>query len=614
MHNTTARAKELWKSAGVRGSLLVLLAMLAYLPAFRAGFIWDDDAYVTENLLLVGPDALQRIWFSAHHQSQYFPLAFTTLWIERTLWGLHPLGYHAVNVALHTINALLVWTLLRRLAVPGAWLAAAAWALHPVNVETVAWVTELKNTQSTLFYLLALLAWMKFTSAGASRARRSYGLALLLCALALLSKTTACTLPAAMLVVLWLQKAPIDRRRLLPVAPFFALGIAMGVLSIWWESHLGNYRDSDVGTTLNGLQKLLLATRALWFYALKVVWPADLSFSYPRWDIDVRDPRQYVWLIGCLLIAALLWWQRKVWGRAPAAAVVFFVALLSPLLGFVPLYTFRYSFVADHYQYLASLGLIALAAGTGASIAQSAGRRGRILGGLAGTAVLLLLGAATWRQARVYHDQETLWRDTIAKNPDGWMPHNNLGMILAAQRRLGEAIDEYKAALRIRPSCADAHYNLGRAWFGEGRLVDASLEFLAAVKLNPDLAEAHNNLGLTYARLGRAEEAIAELQAALRIKPNNPRAHNNLGLTFAGQGRLEEATAEYRAAVQLNPDYVGARNNLGVALAGQGKFDEADTEWQSALRIKPDFPEAHLNWADALAAQGRTVEAVAEYR
>jgi protein O-mannosyl-transferase len=606
--------KEAWKSTGLMGALLAVLTVLAYIPAFRAGFIWDDDAYVTENLLLTGPDALRRIWFSAHHQSQYFPLVYTTLWLERLLWGLNPVGYHIVNVVLHGINALLVWAVLRRLGLPAAWLVAAIWAVHPVNVETVAWITELKNTQSSLFYLLALLAWMKFTRPESGRAWRFYLLALSACALALFSKTTACTLPAAMLLALWLRKEPIGRRRVVEIVPFLALGMAMALFSVWWEAHLGNYRDKDVGTSFSGLERLLIATRALWFYAGKLLWPADLAFSYARWEIDVRDPLQYIWLIGCLAVAALLWVGRKVLGRAPAAAVVFFVAVLSPLLGFVPLYTFRYSLVADHYQYLASFGLIALAIGAGSTIARRLGRRGRMLGVLAAAAVLLLLSAATWKQARIYRDQETLWRDTLAKNPNGWMPRNNLGLVLAAERRFGEAITEYAAALRIKPNCADAHYNMGRALFSQGNIREAAAEFAAALEIKPDLAEAHNNLGLTLARLGRLTDAVAEHQAALRLNPDNARAHNNLGLALASQGKLAEATAEYQAALRIKPDYVSARNNLAAALSGQGRFDEAFAEWESTVRIKPDFPEAHLNWADALASQGRVAEAVVQYR
>lgn len=352
------------------GGLFIILATLAaYRPVFSAGFIWDDDAYVTENSLLSAPDGLSRIWFSAHSQSQYFPLVFTTFRLEYALWGLNPVGYHIVNVCLHIVNALLAWALLKRLSLPGAWLAAAIFALHPVQVETVAWITELKNTESALFYLLALFAWLHFC---AGKGRWFYALALALHALALFAKTTACTLPAVLLLVLWLKHEPMNWRRVFQTLPFLLLGFGMGLLSVWWEGHLGNYQPKY--HLLGGpLDRLLIATHALWFYAGKIFWPAALTFSYPRWEINAGDWRQYVWLAGCLAVAAWLWCARRKLGRGAAAALIFFAVVLSPMLGFIPLYTFYFSYVADHYQYLACLGLIALGLGLAATFLRRAG-------------------------------------------------------------------------------------------------------------------------------------------------------------------------------------------------------------------------------------------------
>lgn len=345
-------------ATGLVGAAVILVAtFLAYLPALKAGFIWDDDVYVTENPLLTAPDGLRQIWFSKHFQSQYFPLVYTTFRIEHALWGLNPTGYHVVNVLLHAVSALLVWGLLRRLAVPGAWFAAAIFALHPVHVESVAWITELKNTQSALFYLLALKAWLRFTEGERPRSWGDYALSFSFYALALFSKTTACTLPAAMLLVLWLRHEPLSRRRLLQTVPFIAARLAMGGVSILWESH--NFQE-HTRFAFGPLTRLLVASRALWFYAAKLAWPANLAFSYPRWEMDPRDPPQYLWMVAALVLTLLLWWRRPALGRGPLAAVLFFVAALSPVLGFFWLYTFHYSFVADHYQYLASVGLIAL--------------------------------------------------------------------------------------------------------------------------------------------------------------------------------------------------------------------------------------------------------------
>ena len=526
----------------------MLATLAAYWPAYSAGFIWDDDAYVTENPLLGAPDGLWRIWFTAHSQSQYFPLAFTTLRMEYALWGLNPAGYHIVNVCFHIGNALLVWALLRRLALPGAWLAAAIFALHPVQVETVAWVTELKNTESTLFYLLALFAWLNFC---ADRGRWFYALALALQALALFAKTTACTLPAVLLLLLWLKGEPVDRRRLFQTLPFVLLGVGLGLLSVWWEKHLGNYEPQF--HLLGGpLDRLLIAAHALWFYGGKIFWPADLTFSYPRWEINASDWRQYVWLAGGLAVAAALWFRRRKLGRGPAAAVIFFAAVLSPMLGFIPLYTFYFSYVADHYQYFAALGLMALAAGGAAHFFEN-WQVDRRLRGFLGALLLLTFGFLTFQQCRIYQDPEALWTDTLKKNPRCWMAHTNLGRLLVQRGEFNEAEAHYQAALAINSGEATIYYNYG-------------------------------NL---LARTGRMDEAVARYHLALQIAPEKPEVYNNLGFALKQEHRTDEAIAEYERAIFYKPDYADAYFNLGNALSSEHKMDAAILAYREAARLNP---------------------------
>ena len=590
---------------------LMAFTFVTYQPVGHAGFIWDDEAYVTDNPLLTAPDGFKRIWFSKHSQSQYFPLVYTTLRFEHMLWGLNPAGYHVVNVLLHSLNALLVWAALRRLAVPGAWLAAAIWAAHPVNVESVAWVTELKNAQSTLFYLLALLAWMKFADRETVRRWRFYALALLLHALALFSKTTACTLPAAMLLVLWVRKEPIGWRRCVQVAPFLVFGVLMGLVSVWWEAHLGNYGE-EFGFSFSGLGRLLIATRALWFYVGKLAWPANLTFSYARWEINPRDPLQYMWLIGCVGVALFLWWRRNALGRAPVAAVVFFVAALSPLLGFIPLYTFRFSFVADHYQYVASIGLIALftAAASSRAMTWQVDRSMRIS---LSFLVLLVLGTLTWRRAGIYRDAETLWRDTLTKNPGCWLAHNNLGTLLVDKGKVQEAIGQYEQALRLKPDYAEAHNNLGMLLWRAGRIQEVIEHFEQVLRLRPGSAEAHNNLGVVLGQGGRTREAIGQYEQALRIKPDYADAHYNLGAALEQTDRVQEAIGQYEQALRIKPDYAEAHNDLGIALRRLGRIQEAIGHYEQALRINPDFAEAHNNLGVVLQQADQMQEAIGHY-
>jgi tetratricopeptide (TPR) repeat protein len=597
----------------LQAGVIVLLVFVAYFPALRGGFIWDDDRYVSENPLLTAPDGLKRIWFSEHFQSQYFPLVFTTLRFEHMLWGLNPIGYHVVNVLLHGINALLVWALLRRLAPAGAWLAAAIFALHPVQVESVAWITELKNTQSTFFFLLALLMWMRFVDKETARRWRFYTLALLFYALALFSKTTACTLPAAMVLVLWLRKEPLDLRKYVHITLFLILGVAMGLLTVWWEQQTGNLnKEPDVA--LGGLDRLLIATHALWFYAAKLAWPANLAFSYARWDINPHDPLQYAWLAGCIVVALVLWRGCKVWGRGPIVAVVFFVATLSPMLGFFSLYTFRYAFVADHYQYAASIGLIALFAAAVSSPAVARHPESRGWKTALSVLLLLVLGVLTWNQAGVYRNIETLWRDTLAKNPNCWMAYNNLGREYARAGRLNEAVDNYRKSVQIHPGNAEGQFNLGFALASQRNFSEAIQHYTEALSITPGYLKAQYGLGHALLLEGRFDEAIVQLHKALQIDPNFGPALRDLGGVLMQEGRIDEATNCLQQELQNDPKFLDALYGLGNGLAGGRQFAEAIACYELALRAKPDRMDIRVNYGNALAITRKYDEAMIQYQ
>lgn len=435
---------------------LALLTVIVYLPALRDRFIWDDDLYVTENQTLTSLDGLRRLWVEPTVNVQYYPLVHTTFWIERHWWGLQPAGYHLNNVLLHALNALLLCLVLRRLRVPGAWLAAAIFAVHPVMVESVAWITERKNVLSTAFYLLSLLAWFRFAPPDDERAARRwrfYFLALALFLGALLSKTVTCSLPVALLLIAWWKRGRIQWRDALPTLPFFALGAALGLTTAWLEKHTVGASGADYSLTF--FDRCVLAGRAVWFYAGKLAWPAELVFIYPRWRVDASQAWQWIFPAALWGGLAALYFLREKIGRGPLAAVLFFVATLFPALGFVDVFPFRYSFVADHFQYLASLGLITLFAALAARLAT----RGRaILPAVAG-AILVWLGLLTWLQASVYFNLETLWRDTLDKNNEALIAHFNLANLLGTQGKLEEARAHYDEALRIDPRFFEALAN-----------------------------------------------------------------------------------------------------------------------------------------------------------
>ena len=514
---------DLWLGLG-----LVAAVLLAYVPVWNAGFIWDDDVYVTQNPLLTASNGLGRIWFSLDSPSQYFPLTYTSFLIERHLWGLNPAGYHIVNLLLHAANVLLIWRLLRRLAVPGAWLGAALFALHPVQVESVAWITERKNVLSVFFSLLAVRAWLDFVEERPKPRLDPYWMAWFWHLLALFSKTTACTLPAWLMLVLWLKRRPLSRARWKQMVPFLISGLILGLVTIWWERyHQGTHgKDFHLGL----LSRTLLASHALWFYLGKLMWPFHLAFSYPRWAIRPANPLSYVWPLAVFALAAFTWHFRRRFGRGLESAFLFYAAALSPMLGFVMLFTFRYTYVADHYQYAASIGPLALAAAGIASLPGALKMTSRTSVRTIGGTLLLALGLLTFQQSRVYQDSETLWRATLERNPDSPLAHLQLGKALALKNSKNEAMAHLRKASGLWAEAPDLTYDIGNLLLRQNWLPEAADCYRLTLRQQPNDLAAHINLGNALFQLGQVDAAIAEFRRALELQPRFTQAINNLGV------------------------------------------------------------------------------------
>jgi tetratricopeptide (TPR) repeat protein len=587
--------------AYLRAGVLCVLTIAAYHPAWNGGFVWDDDAYVTKNPLLTASDGLRRIWFSLDSPSQYFPLVYTTFRIERALWDLNPTGYHWVNILLHVANALFVWRLLIRLKVPGAWLAAAIFALHPVQVESVAWITERKNVLMGFFFLLTLLAWVEYVDLRASRRWFFYAAALILYLLALSAKTTACTLPAALLLVLWLQKIPITCRRLLQVIPFLLLGLGMGLIAVWWERYHQGTRGALFA--LGPMERLLVASHAFWFYLSKLFWPSNLTFIYPQWSVHARDALAYLWLFATGGLCAAIYFARRLFGRSVEVAALFFVTTLSPLLGFIMLYTFRYTFVADHYQYLASIGPIALVSAGLTRLSDSI-KHGRQLIWPASTSIIIALALLTWRQSATYRDIETLWRTTIARNPSCWMAYNNLGIALVERGEVDEAISQYERSLQLHSDYAQAHYNLGIALLQKRKVGQAIAQCQEALRLQPNDRDAHVALGNALLTSEDVDGAIAHYSRALELHPDDSDAHYNLGNALLAKGEAVEAIVHYQKALELRPNIAEAHLQLGNVFLQNNDARRAIAYYEEALKISPHSPiaQTYLAWALASAS------------
>lgn len=513
------------------GLLLLTVIVLAYSPALTGGYVWDDDAHVTRTALRSW-DGLRSIWFNLHATQQYYPLLHSAFWLEARLWGDEVLGYHLVNILLHYSAASLIVVLCQKLEIKGAWIAGFIFALHPVHVESVAWISEQKNTLSLVFYLLAVITYVRFDH---RRSANTYAAALFLFVCALLTKTVTATLPATLLVIFWWKRGRIDwRRDVGPLLPWFALAAAGGLFTAWVEHHIIGAEGAEFN--LGAVERLLLAGRVVCFYFWKLIWPVDLIFSYPHWDVSAGAAWQYLFTGGIVALTALLWWLRTR-TRAPLASLLIFGGSLFPVLGFINVYPFRYSYVADHFQYLASIAIIVPVAAMLALLRQRAptpvGRRAVRLGVVALVAVLTVL---TWQQSRMYRDAETLYRVTIDRNPDSWMAHNNLGRILSrGTRRMPEAIQHFEAVLRVKPNHARAHYSLAVDEYLTGRPLDAVPHFEQVLVLEPGnvllAANSHLLLGKILMHVaGRLPEAVRHLQEAVRLRPDDAEARDALGV------------------------------------------------------------------------------------
>ena len=573
--------------------LLVALTFAAYAPAVRGGFLWDDKVYVSSNATLRTADGLRQIWLAPNSTPQYYPLVFTTFWLEYHLWGLDTTGYHLTNVVLHTCNALLLWLVLRRLRLAGALLAAAIFALHPVHVESVAWISERKDVLAGAFTLLTVLAWLRLDAAPSARAWLAVVLAF---AAAMLSKTSVCALPLVCVLLSWWKDPATWRRAAVRAGPLMLIGVGLGLVTVYRE-RAG--MDPNLTTHhLTAIERALRAARALWFYVAKLLWPANLMTFYPMWQVDSGAGRDYLFLGMFLAVLAALWLARRRLGRGPLVAALVFGLSLAPSLGFVDVNFMTMSYVADHFQYLPSIALIALfaAAMTNASVPWS-----RRVSNVLGAAMLVALAACTWERAHVYRDAETLWRDSLAKNPEAWMAHSNLAAILVGRRQFDEAIDHLSETIRLQPGFAGARLNLGTTLIRQGKQAEGMRELESAIRIKPDFALAHYDLGNMLLNQGAVDEAVAHLTTAVQLEPSDADARIYLGEALSQQGRVAEAGEQFTTAVKILPDYAEARFRLGRFLLHIDRREDGIDQLRIAVQLDPKHSAAQRTLQAALA-------------
>jgi tetratricopeptide (TPR) repeat protein len=601
--------------------LIVFSAVLAYEPALHeyqppdhGGFILDDDTLLTENSIIRSSDGLYKFWCTSQ-PLDYWPLTNTTFWLEWRLWGTNAAGYHVTNVTLHIVAGLLLWTVLRMLSIPGAFLAALLFTVHPVNVESVAWISQRKNGLAMVFFLLSIVFYLRAEPASRSAERRFsarwYRLSLFAFVLAMLSKGSVAILPLVLLLILWWRHGRLTIEDIARSLPFFLLAAVLTAVNVWFQTHA----SGEVIRSDTIVQRLAGAGAAIWFYLSKAILPLHLLFIYPQWRIEANTLLWWFPVGIAVLFTAALWLRRRTaWGRPLLLGWAFFCVALAPILGFIDVGFMKFSLVADHYEYIAMIGVLALVAASWSLWQRRYGRVARWSAILVAVGVVGLLTFLTRGQSRLYANAISLYSDTLKNNPDSWLAHNNLGKELFQAGQKQAAIEQYQQALRLSPNDAEAQYNLGVLLFQTGRPQAAIEYFREAVRLNPDFVLARYNLGTALFQTGHPREAIEHLQRTVALKADFAEAHNNLGNALLHAGQPVEAIEHLQEAVRLKPDSAEACRNLGNALAQAGRLQESIEEYKKSLHLEPDHAETHNNLGAALVNLGHVSEAIEQFQ
>ncbi|MDB6058577.1 MAG: ogt, partial [Verrucomicrobiales bacterium] len=588
---------------------ILISVVVAFWPAFSAGFVWDDDSVLTGNPLMRGP--LHLLWFSTQ-PVDYFPVTYSSLWLEWRLWGMNPLGYHVTNILLHAASAVLLWRLFLRLRFPAAWLPALLFAVHPVNVESVAWIAERKNVLAMFFYVLTAWAFVIFAQ---TRNKRFYLLSIATFALSLLAKPAAVAWPIIAFALLWFVKRNETGKAsetnsqklsfadaLKTTAPFFATAAVLSVVAVWFQTYRAIGPDLIHHNTV--AHRIAMAGGAVWFYLWKALVPFPVMFVYPQWKIDTHSLVAFVPVLALVAIAAVLWTFRKSWGKPLLFALGYFVLLLLPVLGLVDIYFQRFSYVADHWQYFALPAVLVVVAFALVKLKVEK---------IIGPVLVIALAAVSYGHTRTFHDSEILWTRTLEKNPDCWLALNNLAVLRYQAGKVQDAVNLNNKSLAVHPDQPEAHTALGIICLDAGKLDDAESQLRAALQINPSYETAHFNLAGVYRARGLLAEAIAEYREAIRLTPGYAAAHNNLGCLLAVAGKPDEAIRELRLCLTLDPNYADALSNLGSMLNDQHHPDEALPLLRKATALNSRGADGHLNLGNSLLALNKVADAQSEY-
>lgn len=525
--NAPNKLNGILSNSKVQILLILLLTVVVFIPALFAGFIWDDNAG-TDNSLLRTVDGLWKIWFVPNanvKESHYWPVVYTFFWFENHLWGNNPFGYHLINILFHTLNVFLLWQILKRVGISGAGFIALLFALHPVHVESVAWIIELKDLLSAFFYLSSFLVYLTYQN---NQNWKILLLSLVLFVCALLSKSIVASLPIAILFYLWWKKGKVMKNEVVSLLPFFFVAIMITFLDVKFAQH-----RSPAHLGLIPLERFIIAGKSLWFYFEKLILPTNLMTAYPLWDSNIYSIINYLYPVSYLLLLIMLYLGKSTFGRGPVSAFLYFAITLAPVLGFIEYGFMFFSYVADRFQYLASIGIIVLFGVLLINIYNRVKASIKPILRIVGITLLAILGFLTWKQTELYDNDVTLFQYNLIKNPNSWLAYNNLGVAMAQSNKPEEAIQYYSKAIKLKPEYSYPYNNLGILLLKEGHPKQAESYLRLAIQYNPVFVNAYVDLGIALALQGKYDEAIFSLKKALELSPFHAEAKYNLEKVYA---------------------------------------------------------------------------------
>jgi protein O-mannosyl-transferase len=563
-----------WRDFLLHAAIIALACLWVYSPSYHGDWLWDDDQLLTANPVVQSGSltGLSKLWFNPDG-ADFFPLSYTALWAQWPFFKNQPTGYHVTTIVLHLIGSMLLWALLDRMQIPGAWLSSLIFAIHPVAVESVAWVSETKNTLSLPLFLLSCLCWVvQDDEHEGPRRTRFYLLSIVFFLLAMLAKTSMVGLPVLLLLHAWWKRGTVTVQDLIRTSPFFLISLVLGLITIQYQH--GRAIGAEKILVGGVASRIATAGMAILFYLKQIVWPVNLLPIYPRWEVD--PPKVWQFLAWPVIAAAAAWlWanrgtaDRPGWGRHALFGLGFFLLMVLPVLGFVTISYMRITWVADHFIYLPMIGVIALiGAATTRWYERSTPSAQPLI--LAGGAILLATcGLLAFRYANDWASEDALWTHTLKTNHDAWQAHNRLGAKKFSRGDIEGGFYHFTQSTRLRPDLGETHNNLGSALSAKGRLDEAIKEFAVACQLTPHVPAMRVNLANALFQAGRFVEASDAFLFLLEKEPNNATLLNNYAVTLYRQGNKDEAILHFRKALEINPTLKDAREGLAVALGEQ---------------------------------------------